>query len=477
VHELSQLVGHPLPMHLEQPRRVRRLTIPVHVPTGEPCTYWASRGVSAETIAALGVIVPTSGLHAGRSALVLAGPDGTPHGAQSRLLGEHGQKYMTSDAARPGWLDPQPDHTDQVITEGMSDAIALYDALHRSAPGPTVGVICCPGVANFHTDETVPLLEEAIQYWIVGDDDAAGKAFSRKVTAELTAKGFRIGSLVPPLGHNDLASAHVAGVDLAQWFHTETAHASAVSPLIALGALRVSEADVVEAEPAWLIDGLVPRDGITAFFGAGNVSKSWLGELLAFCVADPSREFLGHPVCLDGPAVAVILDWENKQSEIRRRMHKLNPPARLNWWHMPAGTNMDDAATVRTVINALVQAEAKYVFIDSFSGAWPELDENDTTASKRAAMTLNMIQQEIGASVALLHHTRSEWNGKEPEGMGAWRGNKAVSNAIECAWYVREHDGRRYMQCTRMRGELAPQPITYDLVDTVDGRLEIRRTG
>ena len=138
--------------------------------------------------------------------------------AQDRAIGESAERWK-STAGRPcpkpyGWeqvalldqLRANPTEHDRgqdlIICEGVTDTVALMDAMHQH---PQTSMTTAVGLVGGNLKrEWVPLFA-GLDLVVITDNDQAGAAKRTKIATQLAGTANTITHLHPPSGHNDLA--------------------------------------------------------------------------------------------------------------------------------------------------------------------------------------------------------------------------------------------------------------------------------
>lgn len=199
----------------------------------------------------------------------------------------------------------------------------------------------------------------------------------------------------------------------------------------------------------WTVEGLAIAGCLTLLTGREGEGKSLLAQAVARGVA------LGEDVagldCRQG--LALIVDAENGEAEIHRRVHTLGLPAdgvevfEADGFHL--GRNLDELMALIGAIRPTL------IVLDSYRSLWPGGDENDPAAVAAALDPLRNLIRSEGASAILLHHL--------PKAARAnYRGTTAIGAAVELGFKLSRSDDdpeatdRRRLDCFKCRP--APEP-------------------
>ena len=180
----------------------------------------------------------------------------------------------------------------------------------------------------------------------------------------------------------------------------------------------------------WLVDGLLPRDGLSLLLAPPKVGKSTLARGLAVATSGDRTKWLGKQITHHGPVIHLALEERirtvlghyGRLEADRARIHLLygRPP--------PAGKR---PAMLRKAIEALQPA---LVVVDPLQ-RWKRIsDGNDYSEVTEALTPLIDLARECGTHLMLVHHSREGWRGARGGsariyGPGGKRGHRPVSQA------------------------------------------------
>jgi KaiC/GvpD/RAD55 family RecA-like ATPase len=195
----------------------------------------------------------------------------------------------------------------------------------------------------------------------------------------------------------------------------------------------------------WLVDGMVPRGGVTLLAGESGTGKTWLGLLLARGVASGST-YLGRNC---QRADVLYLDRENPESLIfeRAQMLGLNTPSpNLKLW---GGWAAEPPPLIGDIRLLQLAAERRpLVVIDSLI-RFHEQDENSATAMATVMNQLRALAY-AGATVLVLHH--------KPKGeTSQYRGSSDIRAAVDVAFGARLEPDAGLLKLTCFKNRLAPE--------------------
>lgn len=190
----------------------------------------------------------------------------------------------------------------------------------------------------------------------------------------------------------------------------------------------IAEGDDDEAEE-WLVEGLVPKNGLTVLGGNPKTGKTLFALDLGFAVAS-GRPFLGRETARAG---FLYVTEEGSPVEMRKRARRLlasglpDMPANLLYRQ---GIRFDDARSWRLVRDALQEMGAPALLILDPLREMLAGDENDSTAIAAVGRAIRSVLSDFpGVTVMLLHHLAKRAEG---EGGQRLRGSSALWGAADC---------------------------------------------
>lgn len=192
----------------------------------------------------------------------------------------------------------------------------------------------------------------------------------------------------------------------------------------------------------WVVEGLVMRGGLTALSGQPGASKSLLCLALAAAVATGTSE-VGF-ACERGDVL--IIDAENGQAEIHRRVHRLGVPAHGVRVVEADGFDLRERDHQRQLEALLIDRPALLV-LDSFRTLWGG-QENDSGETTAVLQPLRAMLRRHGVGAIMPVHV-----GRENR---AYRGSEAFAATLELGFKLASAEGdpdpqRRFLECWKAR--------------------------
>lgn len=191
--------------------------------------------------------------------------------------------------------------------------------------------------------------------------------------------------------------------------------------------------------PQWLIDQLIPAEGLTVIAGRPKLSKkSWLAMLASMVMAS-GRRAAGMHAPERVPVLYLSLEGTPTATAERFKMLEAGHGIPLSECHdmyfsLNAPFQLDQQADVTELCNYVKRIGIKCVVIDTFARAFcgDENSSQDVGAAMRGCARITA----LGCAVVLVHHLRKEGNSKsavdsffDPD--SGMRGSSALSGALD----------------------------------------------
>ena len=186
----------------------------------------------------------------------------------------------------------------------------------------------------------------------------------------------------------------------------------------------------------WLVDGLLPRDGVSLIVGRPKAGKSTLARTLAAAVAGKAPAFLGR-IITHGSGATFYCFLEGSQRSVRAALKRMgapnvlvprdNVPERLQ-----DGTeDHPDRVIVRrtpekalaermdVLRDAITETEAQLLVVDTLGRLTGLDDLNDYGPVIKALAPIEALARETNCHIALVHHARKSGGDHGDESMGS----------------------------------------------------------
>jgi len=209
----------------------------------------------------------------------------------------------------------------------------------------------------------------------------------------------------------------------------------------------------------WLVEGLIPHDGITIVAGDSGVGKSWLACHLAQCVAG-GFPFLGQFPVKQG--AVLVVDAESGPNLLERRIKKLFRGLTRDY---PETDEALPLSVLPTAVKLKGQAVGSFtahleregialVIVDPLVHMHTA-DENSSGEMAALFETVRRIQKETGCCFVFTHHSRKENRLASNAAGQMLRGSSAIRGILDSHIFCRklktgrilvEHDKSRHAE-------------------------------
>lgn len=218
--------------------------------------------------------------------------------------------------------------------------------------------------------------------------------------------------------------------------------------------------------PEWLIDGLLPAQGLAVPYGPPKIGKTFVVLSMGLHIA-AGKDWFGRTV---KQGVVVYIAGEGLGGlplRIKAMRQEYEIPADIPFYVRPKAVNFRDPKAVGELI-ALVRETANgqpvaLVVIDTLARAMPGVDENSAQDVGIVIAACDLVKEELRCCVAPIHHA-----GKDQErGM---RGSSAIHGAVDTTLRIKGSGERRIQMINEDQkdGEPAP-PMTFTMQEVSVG--------
>lgn len=203
---------------------------------------------------------------------------------------------------------------------------------------------------------------------------------------------------------------------------------------------RLQTADeLMNAPPlGYLIEHVLPKEGVAALFGPTGCGKSFLVLDMCVAIAAGKSDWFGQRVTA-APVLYCALEGERgigKRLKAWATHHGQHLPTALRFVTQPLDLrNACDVDDLATAILA-VGGGSGLLVIDTLNRAAPGADENASADMGELIEACQELRRRIGGTVMLVHHT-----GKD--GTKGLRGHSSLHAALDAAIEVSRSEGRR----------------------------------
>lgn len=157
----------------------------------------------------------------------------------------------------------------------------------------------------------------------------------------------------------------------------------------------------------WLVEGLIPAQGLVVIGGDAGEGKSWLAEYIAGCVA-AGKPVLGQFSITQGPVVYV--DEESHSSLLKRRLQKLAAGLEVPddipvTFLVQRGVKIDTEDGLEDLLSVLEGEKPRLVIFDSLVRVH-SANENVAGEMAKVMAAFREISRRSGCAVVFTHHVR-----------------------------------------------------------------------
>jgi hypothetical protein len=176
----------------------------------------------------------------------------------------------------------------------------------------------------------------------------------------------------------------------------------------------------------WLIEGLVPTEGITIISAMPGSFKTWMLLEIALCVTQGSKLFGQYSTEESG---VLIIDEESGARMLNERFKQLRAPRGLPITYLSRAGHKISQDYIHSLISICLSNNISLVIFDSLV----RLHQGDENTSKDMAELFNLFKQlaDNGLSVLIAHHNRKGVPGSYNPSSDM-RGSSDILAAVDC---------------------------------------------
>ena len=203
----------------------------------------------------------------------------------------------------------------------------------------------------------------------------------------------------------------------------------------------------------WVIEGWIPKGGLTLIYGPPKSGKSFIVMALVLAL-DHGECWLGHRVVGRCRSLYVALEGRSGLKIRSEAWHE-------HFGHdVEAGQSLIQTGRVNlaeyehtdAIIDAVTEHGIELVIIDTLAKATSGMDENSAKDMGRIIDQTRRIQEETGATVILVHHTGHGDTHRE-------RGSSSLAGAVDSSILVKN----RKMSAPLVKDGSTPEPVYFKL--------------
>ena len=318
-----------------------------------------------------------------------------------------------------GVKPPHPIYAVRKVLERQGDPVLVVecekaaDAAAERFPGYVV-TTSCGGSNQAKQSDWTTLADREVVIWPDADD--AGAKYAAKVAelvGEAGAAEVRTIELPAELPKGwDLADPVPTGIDVERILKNRP-----MLPVVSLGELYAEP----DTEPEWLVEGLLPADGLSLLVAPPKAGKSTLARCLAVAVADGRGSWLGRATKV---GTVLHLALEERKATVRGHYRGLNAPENGIYVFVGMAPPQKERllllqATVRTIRPALVIIDPLFRYAQIRDG-------NDYAATVAGLGPFIDLARSESTHVLLVHHARKSGGEHGAESLGSTGLNASV---------------------------------------------------
>jgi hypothetical protein len=222
---------------------------------------------------------------------------------------------------------------------------------------------------------------------------------------------------------------------------------------------------IVSAQPAWLIDGLLPARGLVCVVGPPKSGKSFLTSDMLFTVARSVR-YAGRET-IPGPVVYLTGEGVNgfKRRLVAMRRHHETEGAGTPFYMVESvpdlGSEQTDLPRLLADLDAFIAQRCpegvRAIVLDTLARCMGEADENSARDMMRFVARCSTVERHFGCVVVVVHHV-----GKDPSRGG--RGSNSLNGAADVTMIVEKAETYSTVRVDEMKDGPEGQEWRFRLV-------------
>jgi len=217
-----------------------------------------------------------------------------------------------------------------------------------------------------------------------------------------------------------------------------------------------------QPEPTWLVNTVLPSNGLAMLYGPPGAGKTFLALDLALAVAS-RQPWLGHETT-SGDVLYVLAEGvagfpkrlkagasaRGLDTTTTGRVHFIDEPVLLH-----------SAEEVDGLLAALAEQVGRpvaLIIFDTLSRCFAGCEENSAKEISRLVENADRIRRQSGATVLLIHHTNKEGDSE--------RGSSALRGSVDAMLVVTAKNGGNILKCDKQKDAAPFNPVRFQLVET-----------
>jgi len=210
----------------------------------------------------------------------------------------------------------------------------------------------------------------------------------------------------------------------------------------------------------WIVDHLIPVQGLVALSGMPGSYKSFITQHLALCTAIGSPLFGKFPT---KQGKVLIIDKENQPRIIQQRFRLLGAKSFLDIFFLNSDFFIEDKQLVNNVCDVIKTRSISLVIIDSLIRIYRGKNEN---ASNDMAVVFRELKsiQDAGAAIVFTHHHRKQSFLQKNTAAENMRGSSDILASVDCHLAIDKLEEEIKISQTKLRQEMVIKPFKLKLI-------------
>ncbi len=226
--------------------------------------------------------------------------------------------------------------------------------------------------------------------------------------------------------------------------------------------------------PKWIVEGLVPNEGITIISAPPKSFKSWIALHFALCIAQGEKAF-GMRDC--EKAGVLIIDEENHPRIIQERLLKLNTPANLPITFVSQKNfRLSNDEHIKKILELCDKVSASVIIMDSLVRIHDADENNAVEIAKVFSYARSLCL--AGKTVIMLHHERKEGFNSNSSPQSRMRGSSDISASVDSHIAIRKDKApnRLIIEPAQLRCDVLVDPFEVSVLEQ-SGKIEFSYYG
>jgi hypothetical protein len=211
--------------------------------------------------------------------------------------------------------------------------------------------------------------------------------------------------------------------------------------------------------PQWLIEGLIPEQGIVIPYGPPKAGKTFVVLSMALHIA-AHKPWMGRKVTGGGVVYVAGEGVGGLSQRIRAMRQAYDIPARIPFWVVPRAVSFRDPKAVAALLEAIkvtvLDEPISLVVLDTLARAMPGVDENSAEEVGVVIAGCDELKFALGATIMPIHHA-----GKDME--RGLRGSSAIHGALDASLQITSAEGRVIVKNDNQKDAEPADPFALEM--------------